>query len=303
MDCDLLSRAYQASIPLVSTERLTVFKFNSAFRRDSYIRRDTTEQQEILARLIADPGRCVEEEWAGIMRASREYRLREHAMPDEWTGPPGAIHRANLRARGLEGPEISDLSEARRFNLDDQPSAMEWHGVEGNDEWGSFRWSGPSASAGLTLPVCVRSDYRVRLQLLNWLGVDVAQETTLFVAGQQVAFTARDVGWPAVQVEAFIPVRQGLSQPPPRANYRDSASVPLLRDGWHRVDTRWLGGWCQLGRSGASRGDIFLVKPRGSPGANPFRIGSVHPGRSVTRGDRMTPTRHPQQSGSPPKSV
>ncbi len=241
VDCDLLQRAFHAGARLVSTERLTVFKFNSAFRRDSYLHRDAGEQQAMLERLQANPARCVEQEWAGLMRARCEHRLIDHSMPDEWTVPPGFIHRINLSNRGLQDLDIHEVSETRRFSLDDQPSAMDWYGVESMEEWGTFRWSGPSPVTSLMLPVRVPHPFRIRLQLLNWLGVDLASEVALRIAGQKIEFTCEQVSAPAVRLVTGI-----VAPHIPADGLRVQINVgrlrcPLFETDGASQDKRWLG--------------------------------------------------------------
>jgi hypothetical protein len=249
VDCDILSRAFRAGARMVSTERLTVFKFNASLRRDSYLRRDTSEQQEMLERLKDDPARCVEQEWAGLMRAWREHRLSEHFIPDDWACPPGSHHRSNLRARGLEEVEVCELSATRRFALDDQASTMDWHAVESCGEWGSFRWSGPSPKATLVLPVRVPQQFLVRLQILNWLGVDVAKEVTLLVAGERVDFRCKEADPPAVRLEITVSAKLQPNGPLRVEIAASRLRCPYFDTGGQSPDRRWLGvcvNWIEL---------------------------------------------------------
>jgi len=62
-DCDFLRRAYTAGARIVSSDRLTVFKFNSAWRRDSYVRRDRANSAPLWERLHRDAERCVRPSW------------------------------------------------------------------------------------------------------------------------------------------------------------------------------------------------------------------------------------------------
>ena len=161
VDCDFLKRAYNSGARIVSTDQLTAFKFNSACRRNSYLRRDTSEQKQMLSRLRSNPAKCVADEWAGLVRAAREKRLIETLMLYDSNVTLGHYHRANLRNRGLEDSELFPLLEAKRFPVTDQASAMEWHAVESCDGWDSFRWSGPSPISVLVLPVTVPRRFRL----------------------------------------------------------------------------------------------------------------------------------------------
>lgn len=249
VDSALLRRAYNAGARPRSTERLTVFKFNSAWRRDSYVRRDASEQRRMLERLTADPGRCAEEEWAGLLRAMREKRLIETRMPGGAAGPPGGFYHECLRNRGLEDGEVCELTEVRRFSIEDQSSALDWHGVERSEEWGTFRWSGPSPVAVLALPVRVPPRFRLRLQVLNFLQADVPREVTLAVAGQPVAFTWHEAGGPAVLLEASVKLADAPAGPLRVRIEVARLRCPFFETGGANQDQRWLGvgvSWIEL---------------------------------------------------------
>jgi hypothetical protein len=247
VDCDLMTRAFDSGVRMVSTGRLTVFKFHACVRRDTYLRRDTSEQAAMLARLRADPERCAEQEWFGLMQAWREYRLGTVSLPAVWPGVPGERHRANLIARGVEAPESEDLSSLRRFALDDQLSTMDWHAVEHRPEWGTFRWSGPSPAAMLLLPVRVKRDFQLRLQLLNPFQADLEKELGLVVAGKKVKFRlqAGDAGTVLLSAEC------GPCQSGPLRIEITCARMrcPHFESGETNPDTRWLGAcvnWVEI---------------------------------------------------------
>jgi glycosyltransferase involved in cell wall biosynthesis len=242
VDSDFLRRAFQAGARFTSTDRLTAFKFNSAWRRDSYLLRDTSEQQCMLNRLRSDSAGCVEQEWAALMRAQREYRLLVPTILDQWDCPPGHYHHVYLRARGLEGVDLSDLLEARRFSVDDQESLLDWHGVERSEEWGSYRWTGPSPAAFLTLPVRAPARFRIHLQLLNWLGVDLASEVSLAVAGQKIEFTCAGTTAPIVELDAVVSTPEDSSGGPLRVQIACAhLRCPFFETEGRSPDTRWLG--------------------------------------------------------------
>jgi hypothetical protein len=238
-------RAFNSGVRMVSTERLTVFKFNACARRDSYLRRDVRDQAAMLARLQADPERCVEQEWAGLLRAWREHRLNTIELPAEWPAP-GALHRANLLARAVDQPESKKLLGRRRFTLDDQVSAMDWHPAERSRLWGSYRWSGPAPAATVVLPVEANGSFRLRLRVLNWFKVDLKAEVGLFVAGRPVEFTVERHWGPAAVLRADIegprpaPLRVGIQPARMRCPHLEGSSA----------DTRWLGvcvNWVEVG--------------------------------------------------------
>jgi glycosyltransferase involved in cell wall biosynthesis len=240
VDCELLRRAFQAGAQMAQTAKLTVFKFNSAWRRDSYLNRDTSEQREMAARLRAQPDRCVEEEWAALMRAKMEYLCPEVRIPEHFEDAPGSLHRKYLRMRGLDAPELCQLDATRRFSLKDQDGAFEWHGLESSPAAGTYRWSGPAPSASLILPIRVAIRFRVRLQILNHFRVDLAEEVTLRVAGHRAATVVEPVSEEIAQLES------GVLEPLPEGPVRIEITVkrrrcPFFETDGAFPDTRWLG--------------------------------------------------------------
>jgi hypothetical protein len=241
VDCDFLRRSEKAGALIVSTDRLTVFKFNAAWRRDSYIRREVDEQRQILGRLRADPARCVEEEWAGLVRAAREKRMIETTMPEEASGPRGHYHHMYSRNRGLVKSELRTISGPERFTLEDQPSALEWYGVEHYGGRGPYRWSGPSPVSVIALPVVPPLRFRLRIVVLNWTSADLAAEISLRVFDRPTAFTCHDDGHPAVTLESEVANLEAQTGP-----LRIQLRVAHLRcyhfeSGGTNSDTRWLG--------------------------------------------------------------
>jgi glycosyltransferase involved in cell wall biosynthesis len=249
VDADFVRRAFSAGASIVSTERLTVFKFNSAWRRDSYRDRDVSEQREIFTRLAADSARCVEEEWVALTRAMREKRLFELFMPHDPGAAPGQYYRANLLSRGFESTELSFLSERRRFLPDDQATAMDWHALETNPTWGSFRWSGPSPVCTWLLPVITPPRFRVRIQLLNMLQVNIADEVELIVGGRSVEFSIRGDGNPVQVLESTLSMT-GSSDGSLRVKIRVlKLRCPYFLSNGANPDQRWLGvcfNWLEL---------------------------------------------------------
>lgn len=162
-------------------------------------------------------------------------------MPADSTGPLGRQHHTNLRNRGLEDVEAFVLSGPKRFLLDNQPSALEWHELERYKDRGPFRWSGPSPTAVIALPVIVPPRFRLRLQVLNWLQVDIAAEVTLRVANRPLAFVCRGVGRPELLLEAVVS-NLGAQPGPLRIQLQvERLRCPFFDSGGTSPDQRWLG--------------------------------------------------------------
>jgi len=240
VDCELLARMRRHGARITGTGRLTAFKFNAAWRRDSYRRRDTGEQERLLARLRADPSAVIAEELEGVARAAREKRLIDVRMPDSAEAAPGAYYRHNLRSRGLDDAESVPLVERRRFRLDDQVSALDWHAVESSPAWGSFRWTGPSPASLIVLPVRAPEHTRITLQVLNWYGADLGDELTLRVNGRPVVFTCEGDSRPAVRLCGVVSRDRGEGDGPMRIHLETRVMrCPHFLHG--SADERWLG--------------------------------------------------------------
>ncbi len=228
VDAGFLQRAIQAGARITSSERLTVFKFNSAWRRNSYRHRDTSEQQALLARLQADPATTTEIELTALLRAQRELRLHHAPMPK-----PGPRNFQTFR--GLALPTTEPLTGPRRFLPTDDFAGLEWHALEHHPELGPLRWSGPSPTALLVLPVSAPEPYVLRLQLLNNTPVTLRLNdvSTPFSLSSDGLLTAHGPAASPIQIELHC------------ARLHN----PHLASSGQNPDQRWLGvclRWLEL---------------------------------------------------------
>lgn len=118
-DIDLLERIYDAGARFARCERLTVFKFNSSWRKDCYRERPSHEQEDYIRR-IREETDFLEHEWLAIARiptlglpvAPATIRHRDDP-PDGW------LVGQYRRQRGLETGEVEldppDAAEVRRL--------------------------------------------------------------------------------------------------------------------------------------------------------------------------------------------
>jgi len=249
VDCEFLARAHQSGAIIASTCRLTAFKFNASWRRDSYRRRHTDEQAQMFARLQANPADCVAEELLAVLHAAREKRLIDIHLPDISTAVPGGYYRANLRNRGLDDEPSTPLAGRARWTVDTQTSALDWHAPEVHPEWGSFRWTGPSPVSVAILPVQAPARFTITVQMLNWLHVDIASEIRLSIDDAALPFSVHGDGAPAVQLRAaFV----GTSAPAAPLRLRIETRrlrCPYFHHNGASADERWLGvcvNWIEL---------------------------------------------------------
>ncbi|MFN0101555.1 MAG: glycosyltransferase family 2 protein [Bryobacteraceae bacterium] len=197
VDCDFLIRARAAGARIVSSGKLTAFKFNAAWRRDSYLRRDTTEQQELLRRLTDDPAACTESELIALLQATREKRLIETIIPIGAILPAGGIYHSYLQYRGLETAPNADLSKHKRLHPDSGFAGLEWHPPEDHPDWGTIRWSGPALESTIVIPAAPSLRFRLRIQILNLFNAPISEELRLFVNDAPVAYTVETPSPPA----------------------------------------------------------------------------------------------------------
>src|SRR6476659_4755695 len=60
-----------------------------------------------------------------------------------------------------------DASKSRvRFDMVGQDMPFEWHGLETDSNYGSFRWTGPNARTTIDLPVVFDRDLRFRIHVI-----------------------------------------------------------------------------------------------------------------------------------------
>jgi len=239
VDCDLLYRARALGTKIVSSGFLNVFKFNSAWRRDSYRLRDTTDQESILRRLQENPAACVEAELIDLLRASLEMRLLHSRMATSQT----ETFRAEIkRFRGLESEPPPANPSQTRFHPDFSFGALEWYPPEETAEWGVIRWSGPALESTMVLPVAPSDNFRLRIQVLNWFPTPIEEELELFVNDAPVDYT----------VDGFqltVNPIAGNGEPVRICFAVKRTRSPHFESNGQSKDTRWLGiclNWVEI---------------------------------------------------------
>ena len=184
-DVEFLTRAYEAGLAIVPVPELTVFKFTSVARSNSYVERSALEQATWCARLQREPDLRYREALAilGDLAASHpeiaqrfrlpgdarpgtlgtRYRLRR-GLPGEPAGPPGAPadgplygNRALLRylnVPGDIGPESSRrvLHEQGELPPDGLFLGFNWHSLELDADGVRWRWMDQDAQIVVTRP-------------------------------------------------------------------------------------------------------------------------------------------------------
>lgn len=171
MDALFMNQAAMAAKRFASTRELTSFKFNAAWRRDSYKIKSTDEQQRLLERIQSQPD-FRSREFIDIMDAVVKGKFLKIEMPTQSVEPGSAV-RLNRRNKGSDSrfasSEMQRIERKVAFNLDRQNMPFEWHGVEKHLRYKTFRWSGPSRRSTIDLPVRFETDLLIRIVVVKSL--------------------------------------------------------------------------------------------------------------------------------------
>jgi glycosyltransferase involved in cell wall biosynthesis len=189
VDCEFLQRAVAAGAKVASTNELSVFKFNAAWRRDAYKRKDATEQQEMLRR-IESGNDFRQQELLDVLRAACAGAFSRVTMPI--AGAAGEYHKRNRIFKGMDDAcavaRAQHIDGAARFSLDSQYAPFEWHMTETHDRFGSFRWSGPLRKSSVDLPVRLDQDLVLRVHIVGLIIDESVATLKLFANDQPLPF-------------------------------------------------------------------------------------------------------------------
>lgn len=236
-DVELQQRAFADGARFAATNELTVFKFNAAWRRDSYRHRMDTEQRAMIERIRSG----VDFRQAELVEVIRSY-VANKAVTIEAGRPmkPGAYARHNSLYKGTatDGLELRRLESAERFTLDAQLQGFELYEPERDENLGNLRWTGPATDSHLCFPIFRASGLRLRMHICVHLQNDLARDVWLSCDGVRLESTveeAADHGW---LLSAVVP-GGGASEPLRLVLHTARTIRPL--DLEINEDRRWLG--------------------------------------------------------------
>jgi glycosyltransferase involved in cell wall biosynthesis len=238
VDVDFEKRACAAGAKIVSSGELTVFKFNAAWRRNSYIGRAATEQEEMLARIQTG----IDFRATELIAVVRSF-LGGKYVPIESPahGVPGEAARYNSRYKGTSREVVvpRHIEERERFFLDDQLAGFEWHAVEHHEKWGSLRWSGPCQTSTLEFPLLWDQALAIRIHILWHVQRSLPDDVELLVNGEavHVFVEATEEGTTMLGVVLAAPVA-GVSS---ERGLQLSLHVARTQQPPAPTDRRWLG--------------------------------------------------------------
>jgi hypothetical protein len=156
-----------------STDELTCFKFTAAWRRDAYKVKAIDEQERLLHRIESGIDFRAQE-YRDVLQAVVSGRFFPVEVPVTADLPLGSMTRQVRRWKGIQDrhdPSALRRIETRvRFDMADQDMPFEWHGLETDSRYGSFRWTGPNARTTIDLPVVFDRDLRFRIHVIAATG-------------------------------------------------------------------------------------------------------------------------------------
>ena len=199
---------FEAAPRAASTHEVTCFKFNAAWRRDAYLTRSAGEQQAMLERINSGAD-FRQRELLDVLEAIESDRFIRITAPATDGLAPGAHAHRNRRIKGLErrfaADAVASLDEPRRFDLADQDTPFEWHGLEPYPDDGTFRWSGPGRRATIDLPVHFDRDLEIDIRVVNALTPQALDGLVVSIHGYTIPSTIlRDADGAIVRANARL---------------------------------------------------------------------------------------------------
>lgn len=241
MDALFMSRAAMAAKRFASTRELTSFKFNAAWRRDSYKIKSTDEQQRLLERIQSDAD-FRSRELIDIMDAVVKGKFLKIEMPAKGVEPGSAV-RLSRKNKGADSrfsaSEMQRVTGKTRFDLTRQDMPFEWYHVERHPRYKTFRWSGPSRRSTIDLPVYFETDLLISIIAVNSLAPP--ETIRVLLRDQPLPHRIRKklLGGFVIEAEARV-----ADVPPSDRDFGITLEVDATRrprDTGMGDDNRWLG--------------------------------------------------------------
>jgi glycosyltransferase involved in cell wall biosynthesis len=249
-DCEFLKRAIEAGARIVSTKQLTAFKFNAAWRRDAYVLKSTSEQEDMLAK-IREGDEFLHGELLEVLQAVVAGKFVLMKMPDPAQYKSGLV-KSYRKFKGAEqhytSTDLREIENRERFFLPDQFAAFEWHLEEHHPKFGSFRWSGPLPRATVDLPVRFNAALRVVVHVIGVIQWRQLETLELFINDRPVRFETERTADGTFQLSAVAIPSKLDSQHGLRLSLKiEKPQRPI--DLGKNEDSRWLGvavNWIEI---------------------------------------------------------
>jgi hypothetical protein len=235
----MLLRAAHAGLAFASTERVTVHKFAAGNRYLSYLRPSSSEQEEMLQRVI-EPGHA---DWvhSRVARARQQGTFMIMRYPNFDRREPGQLAAANATNKGLRGAAVVPLARRAPVPQPEGALGVDWQARSPD----GLRWVGLNPNPKLLVPFTADRPARVQMLIAHSRPEDVR------------SLVVRSGGTPlAVDLSPALPV----------GDHWEAAAtfeVPLAPDGPTIIELHLKGEQC-AGRSrrGLGIGEM-VVDPQG----------------------------------------
>ncbi len=257
VDHDFVTRCYKAGAKIVSTKELTVFKFNTSYRRNAYRTKSAAAHTELFERMQAGGEDFRRAELVAALQCFLEDRFfRIEGVWDE--AERAAVDSARraaqfMRFKGAaqgEPPALAALgTEPVRFSLGDDYLGFEWHLPEHDPVHGHYRWSGPSTESTIVLPVALDGPSSVKLHILFGIEPDTLQALSVSANGRPLSAAVRPTAAGTWILECRIDSPPAES--PSEITLRVRRTVRPF-DISPSMDRRWLGvavNWIEVWRA------------------------------------------------------
>ena len=235
---------------LASTDELTCFKFNAAWRRDAYKVKAIDDQKRLLQRIESGID-FRQQEYRDVLQAVVSNKFMPLEVPIAANVSPGSMTRQFRRWKGADGrhnPSALRRIEARvRFDMADQDMPFEWHGLEIDSKYGSFRWTGPNARATIDLPVVFDRDLRFRIHVITAIGP--IDRVALSIHGQTIRHHVERLDGGTFLLEGRLDCATMAKLDRDFGITLDIGETIRPVDIGANEDRRWLGlliNWCEL---------------------------------------------------------
>lgn len=257
VDYDFLLRCHESGASIAMTGEFTVFKFNAAWRRDAYRRRDVIEQRQCLAALRTEGPLYLCRELTGTLRAATEDRLLRIEAPPHVVATDSALQ--NRRYKGSHHQSEANPPYAIDgpvcFPRGNENTVFEWHQLERHRSLVFFRWSGPSCHSVICLPVRVDQATDISVLVVVEIRPGLLRESSLSVNGKAMETSIETRGTGVFLWKAKV--RPEQLPPDDRDEMRLTVSVPRTYrpiDLGINADRRWLGlavAWVEVSQERA----------------------------------------------------
>ena len=184
MDVAFIEELARANRKFATTDELTCFKFNAAWRRDAYKIKSVAEQSRMLDR-IESAVDFRQAEMIDVLRSVVTSCFVPISVPRTEGVGEGEYVRRNRRYKGLDKrfdpATLQRIDRVVRFDTLQQEMPFEWYEAETHPTYGSFRWTGPSSRATINLPVLFDRDLKIKIHVISTLRPGLIDKISLAV--------------------------------------------------------------------------------------------------------------------------